>query len=294
VSVAGGAPEGDQPLVLRVAGPTASVRVDGEEVEARVAPRLPGGPPVAGDRAELRPGDPPTLVGLAPRTTLLARGQGAARRPRPLAANAEILLVAAAATQPPFRPRLVDRYLVAGEAGSLRPALVVTKTDLPHDEAALAAALERYAAAGYPTLAGSAREGDLAARVRAFVGDRTAVLAGPSGVGKSTLTRALTGVERAVGAVSRKAGTGRHTTTDPRLIPLPDGGAVVDTAGVRTFHLPRLTPAEIEAGFPEIAAAASACRFRGCAHDGDAGCAVPGRVSPERLDSYRGILHDMR
>ena len=99
-------------------------------------------------------------------------------------------------------------------------------------------------------------------------------------MGKSTLTRELTGVERAVGAVSRKAGTGRHTTSDPRLIPLPGGGAVVDMAGVRSFHLPRLSREELEAGFPEIAAASPDCRFRGCAHDGDAGCAVPGRVEP--------------
>ena len=90
--------------------------------------------------------------------------------------------------------------------------------------------------------------------------------------------------------MSAKKGTGRHTTSDPRLIPLPGGGAVVDTAGVRTFHLPRMDRADLEAGFPEIAAAAAGCRFRGCAHDGDAGCAVAAVVSPERLDSYRRML----
>ena len=97
-----------------------------------------------------------------------------------------------------------------------------------------------------------------------------------------------------MGAVSGKARTGRHTTTDPRLIPLPAGGAVVDTAGVRTFHLPRMDRARLEAGFPEIARAAEGCRFRGCAHDGDAGCAVEDAVHPDRLESYRRMLADMR
>jgi ribosome biogenesis GTPase len=282
-------------VVLRVSGPTASVAAGGEEVEARIAPRLPGGPPVAGDRVELRDdGDAVTVVGIAPRTSVLVRGQGPDRAARPLAANADLLLVTSAIARPPLRPTLIDRYLVVGELGSLAPALLVTKTDLPHDERELAAALGRYAAVGYPVAAGSSHDPSFVARVRELIGARTAVLAGPSGVGKSTLTRELSGVERAVGAVSRKAGTGRHTTTDPRLIPLPGGGAVVDTAGVRTFHLPRLGREEIEAGFPEIAAVARDCRFRGCAHDGDAGCAAPGRVSDERLASYRRMLHDMR
>jgi len=290
-----GAATDGRPVVLRVSGPTASVWVDGEEVEARIATRLPGGPPVAGDRVELRrSGEQPMVVGIAPRRTLLVRGGGGDRSPRPLAANADLLIVASAATQPPLRPTLIDRYLVVGELGSLAPALLVTKTDLPHDEAELRAALDPYRAVGYPVLAGSARDPALAERVRQLIGGRTAILAGPSGVGKSTLTRALTGVERAVGAVSRKAGTGRHTTSDPRLIWLPEGGAVVDTAGVRTFHLPSLTREQLEAGFPEIAAAGRDCRFRGCAHDGDAGCAVPGRVSDERLDSYRRMLHALR
>ena len=284
----------ERAVVVRVSGPTAAVLADGEEVEARIVPRLPGGPPVAGDRVALRPGDPPAVVGIAPRATLLERGHGGDRRPRPLVANADLLIVVAAVTEPPLRPRLIDRYLVAAALGGLEAAVLVTKTDLPHDPAELEATLSPYGEAGYAIIAGSTRDSGLVARVRELIGARTAILAGPSGVGKSSLTRALTGVERAVGAVSRKAGTGRHTTSDPRLIPLPAGGAVVDTAGVRTFHLPRLDRERLERGFPEIADAGRDCRFRGCAHDGDAGCAVPGRVSAARLDSYRRMLHDMR
>jgi ribosome biogenesis GTPase len=195
---------------------------------------------------------------------------------------------------PPIRPPLIDRYLVAAEHGGLDAALALTKADLPHDEAEIAEIAARYREIGYPVLCGSAKDPAFVARVRDLIDGRVAVLAGHSGVGKSTLTRGLTGVARAVGAVSGKARTGRHTTTDPRLIPMAGGGAVVDTAGVRTFHLPRMERADLEAGFPEIARAARGCRFRGCAHDGDAGCAVEGAVHPERLESYRRMLADLR
>lgn len=284
----------DRALVVRVSGPTATVCRDGALVEARIQPRLAGGPPVAGDRAELRDdGDGVTVVGLAPRRTRLERGDGRERRPRAVAANAELLVVVAAVVDPPIRPRLVDRYLVAAAAGGLDAALVITKTDLHHDAGALAAIAGRYRDVGYAVLCGSARAPGLAEEVRALIAGRTAVLAGHSGVGKSTLTSALTGRPRATGSVSARIGKGRHTTTDPRLIPVAGGGAVVDTAGVRTFHLPRMERAVLEAGFPEIHALAPGCRFRGCAHAGDAGCAVEGRVHPERLDSYRRLLHDV-
>ncbi|MGD9696432.1 MAG: ribosome small subunit-dependent GTPase A [Thermoleophilia bacterium] len=280
--------------VVRVAGPTASVRVGGREVEARLAPRLPGRPLVAGDRVELDDADGWSVTRILPRSSRLDRADGPGRRPRPLVANADLLIVVAAVVRPPLRPRLIDRYLVAAWVGHLDAAIAVTKADLPHDAAALDEVVGRYRDIGYPVLVGASHDPSMHEALRRLIDGRVAILAGHSGVGKSTLTAALTGVERAVGAVSEKAGTGRHTTTDPRLIPLPGPGAVVDTAGVRTFHLPRIDREALEAAFPEIARLAPECRFRGCAHDGDAGCAVAGRVSEERLDSYRRMLADLR
>ena len=286
---------GHEAVVVRVAGPTATVSCGGDEREARLRPQVPGGPAVAGDRVELdEGGTEPAIVGVAPRTTVLERGDGADRRPRAIVANADLVLVVAAVIQPALHPRLIDRYLVAAEDGGLESGIVLTKTDMPHDEDEIRAVSDIYRDVGYPVLSGSAKSPELVEAVRELIGGRIAVLAGHSGVGKSTLTRGLTGVQRAVGAVSAKVGTGRHTTSDPRLIPLPDGGAVVDTAGVRTFHLARMDRGRLEAGFPEIARAAAGCRFRGCAHDGDAGCAVEGAVSAERLESYRRMLADVR
>lgn len=283
-------------VVVRVAGPSVTVLEDGREREVRLTPRVPGGPAVAGDRVTLRhdSADDAIVVGVAPRRTVLERGDGPERRPRPIVANADLLVVVAAVVDPPLRSRLIDRYLVAGAIGGLDAAIVITKTDLPHDAEELERVLAPYRDLGHTALTGVAKEPELIDAIRALIDGRVAILAGHSGVGKSTITAALTGVPRAVGAVSAKVRTGRHTTSDPRLIPLPGGGAVVDTAGVRTFHLPSMDRATLESGFPEIARAAEGCRFRGCAHNGDAGCAVEGAVAPERLDSYRRMLADMR
>lgn len=205
-------------------------------------------------------------------------------------ANADVLLVVAAAVDPPFRPRLVDRYMVAAALGPLEPALAITKLDLVEDRAALDEQLAVYRDVGYPVEVGSTFDPAFVERIRALIDGRIAAFAGHSGVGKSSLTQALTGVHRAVGEVSRKVGKGRHTTSDPRLVPMPGGGAVVDTAGVPTFYLPPMDADDLGDGFPEIAAAAKDCRFRGCRHAGEPGCAVASASTPDRLDSYRRLL----
>jgi ribosome biogenesis GTPase / thiamine phosphate phosphatase len=224
-----------------------------------------------------------------PRRTVLER-IGSGGRVRAVVANADLLVVVAAVAQPPLVPRLIDRYAVAAVVGGLDMAVVLTKDDLPHDAAQVDAVVRRQRAVGHPVLIGSAHDPGLVSDVRKLIGDRLAVLAGHSGVGKSTLTTALTGVARATAEVSDRLRSGRHTTTDPRLIPMPDGGAVVDTAGVRAFWLPPMTPSDIAAGFPDIADAATRCRFPDCRHMGDAGCVAADEVDAERLASYRALV----
>lgn len=273
-----------------MAGPLAEVVGDTGVREVRLSPRLPGGPPVAGDQVRIDDrGAQGILREILPRRTVLER-IGSGGRVRAVVANADLLVVIAAVVEPPLRPRLIDRYAVAAWAGGLQFAVVLTKTDLPHDARGVAEVVATQEAAGHPVLMGSALDPDLAERVRTLINGRVAAFTGLSGVGKSTLTTALTGVERATGAISERLRSGRHTTTDPRLIPLPGGGAVVDTAGVRAFWLPAMEPSAIAEGFPDIVAQAPGCRFRGCRHMGDAGCVVEGAVDPERLASYRSLI----
>lgn len=256
----------------------------------RLAPRLPGGPPVAGDRVRIDDGGSQGIIReILPRRTVLER-IGSGGRVRAVVANADLLVVVAAVAEPPLVPRLIDRYAVAAVAGGLDMAVVLTKDDLPHDTQEVDLVVRRQRAAGHPVLIGCAHDPTLVQQVRDLIDGRLAAFAGHSGVGKSTLTTALTGVERAVGEVSERLRSGRHTTTDPRLIPLPGGGAVVDTAGVRSFWLPPMQPADIADGFPDIADAATRCRFPDCRHMGDAGCAAVGEVEPERLASYRALV----
>lgn len=273
--------------MLRVSGPSATALIDGYERELRLPPGLEGGPPAAGDLVELS-ADDDGVTSIVPRTSELRRG--GPRGDRVVAANTDLMIAVEAVVDPEIRPRFLDRYLAAAELGDMDAAIVLTKTDLPHDSEAIGAIVRRYEEVGYRVLRGVSSDPALADAVTALIDGGIAVLAGHSGVGKSTLTTALTGIERATSAVSQKARSGRHTTTDPRLIPLPGGGAVVDTAGVRTFHLPQTEPEALAQGFREIAALAGRCRFRGCRHIGEDGCAVPTEVSPERLDSYRRLL----
>lgn len=283
----------DLSRVLRVSGPTATVEVGATVREARVAPRLPGRPLVVGDRVELRAtGDDLVITAILPRATQLERAAGPDGPRRLVVANADILLVVESLTRPEPRPHLVDRYLIAAWVGQLDAALVLTKADLLDGTATGESLAGLYRSLGYPVLVGSAKDPGFVTEVRDLVDGRVGALVGQSGVGKSTLTRGLTGVERAVGDVSDRDGTGRHTTSDPRLIPLGGGGAIVDTAGVRGLFLPRLDPADLADAFPEIRALAGQCQFRDCRHLGEPGCAVVGHIVRTRRESYELLVEN--
>ncbi len=275
--------------VVRVSGPTATILHGGATREARIAPRLPGRPLVVGDEVELRDGtDEAVIEHIRPRRSVVERASGPDGPRRPIVANADLLVVVDALMSPDPRPTLVDHYLVAAALGGLDAAVVYTKADIARDPGDDLVAL--YRGAGYPTLRGSGLDPAFVEDVRGLIDGRVAALVGQSGVGKSVLTRGLTGIDRAVGAVSERIG-GRHTTTDPRLIPMPTGGAVVDTAGVRTLFLPSHDVEDLAAAFPEIRAVSGECRFRDCRHVGEAGCALPGRIASSRYATYRSLVN---
>ena len=233
------------------------------------------------------------IVRIEPRSSLLRRTPDDTDPvERAVVANAEVLVVVTSLADPVPRPRLVDRCLVAAYDGGLEPLLCLTKNDLA-DPAELVALYEPLGVQVVVTGPGPDDPGVQDLRQR--LADRTSVLFGQSGVGKSTLVnRLVPAALRAVGDVTG-VGKGRHTSSSAIAFELPGGGTVVDTPGVRSFGLGAVTVQRVLAAFPDLAEGATFCP-PGCDHlSGTPGCALDDWVlqrhaSDARLDSLRRLL----
>jgi ribosome biogenesis GTPase / thiamine phosphate phosphatase len=231
------------------------------------------------------------IVEVEPRTTLLRRSADDDDPvERPLVANADQLVIVVAVANPEPRPRLIDRCLVAAYDAGLDPLLCLTKTDLADPEPLL----ETYRPLGVEAVS-TQRDGDLT-EISERLNDRTSVLVGHSGVGKSTLVNALVpGADRAIGVVNDVTGRGRHTSTSAQALRLPFGGWIIDTPGIRSFGLAHIDPRHLIEAFPDLAAETRDCP-RGCTHaETEPECALDtavaeGRLDAERVASYRRIL----
>jgi ribosome biogenesis GTPase len=223
--------------------------------------------PVAlGDEVEIRH---EKVAGIAARRSTLARTDpGNPHRELVVAANIDLLIIVAPLVDPPFRAGLVDRYLIAAARGGVQPLLCLNKMDLCSDGSLLSAAdVFRI-----PQVRCSAVTGQGIGELRDLIAGNLAVLAGHSGVGKSSLLNALTGAQARTGPVSEGTGKGRHTTTSSRLYTLANGGRIIDTPGIREFGLGAVTRAELRAAFPEFDG--QGCRFADCTHLNEPDCAV--------------------
>lgn len=233
------------------------------------------------------------IVEILPRLSQLARREPGGRHgERVLAANVDQVVVVFAAARPEPHLRMLDRFLVIAEANGLRARVVINKCDLaPGGASAVEAKFAEYARVGYPVHATCVPERVGLDALREVLDDRTSVVTGPSGVGKSSLLNALfPGLRLRTGDVSASVNKGRHTTVGGFLHPLPNGGYVVDTPGLREVGTWGIEAARVGDCFPEVRAHAFACRFADCAHRAEPDCAVRAAlgtdISAERYESY--------
>jgi ribosome biogenesis GTPase len=255
--------------------------------------------PAVGDwvAVEDRPGAAAaTIHAVLERSTVFSRktaGEEVAEQV--LAANVDLVFLVGAFGDE-LNVRRIERYLVSAWESGAQPVIVLNKSDLAEDPAADVAAVEAIAF-GVPVHVVSCLDGAGLEQLQTyFSGNRTVALLGSSGVGKSSLLNRLLGWERQCVQTLRGDGKGRHTTTQRELVPLPAGGLVLDTPGMRELGL-WSADSGVDETFADVADLAD-CRFTDCAHESEPGCAVraaiaDGRLVEERLENYRKLQREL-
>lgn len=208
---------------------------------------------------------------------------------KPVAANIEQIFIVSS-PQPAFSDQIIDRYLVACEDAGIQPIIVMNKTDLiaPDEADFIHQRLQVYQDMGYSVIHASAATGEgIDALRQRFIG-KISVLVGQSGVGKSSLIdKTLPEVSLLIGDISSNSGLGQHTTTVARWYPLNEGGALIDSPGIREFGLWHMSADRITQGFVDFHPFLGTCKFRDCRHDTDPGCALQQAVAEGNLDARR-------
>ncbi len=292
--------DAEQPnaVVVSPYGVLAFVDRQGEEVLCRVDERL-----TDGKTSFLCPGDQVFVEevsgqwwvrSVAPRKTVLQNY--AEGKLKVIAANVDGLLVVASVLKPRFKPGFVDRCLIAAEASRINAVVCLNKIDLTQD---IMPEIIEYEKIGLPVIRCSCVTGEGLERLRDIMEDKTIVLCGQSGVGKSSLIKALSPeLDIAIGEVSRSTEKGRHTTTASRLYRIPPNIRIIDTPGVKTLGIWGVSADELDYYFPEFRDFAASCRFRDCTHQHEPACAVRealerGEIIQRRYESYKRIRENL-
>jgi ribosome biogenesis GTPase / thiamine phosphate phosphatase len=233
------------------------------------------------------------------RYSFLARTGIRGTKEQLIAANVDQAIIAISVVNPPLKPALVDRYLIAAEKGNIHPIIVVNKIDLLQDHGEEKALYDEfisvYEKIGIPILSISTKENIGLDALRALLKDKVTVFSGQSGVGKSSLINACYGLNLKIGELTQKTAKGSHTTSTAELVALPGGGYCVDTPGIRSFSLWKLKKEDLFTHFREFAN--FRCKYPDCNHVSEPGCGVlkaleKDKISPLRYESYRTLLDE--
>jgi len=215
---------------------------------------------------------------------------------KPMAANIDQVVIVMA-VKPAPNPYLIDRYLVATENLFADALIILNKTDLATDSD-YKTALSEYRELGYSVLPTSTKNPDSINALKQKLNNRTSIMVGLSGVGKSSLINTLLPEQNIrVGEVSAASGEGTHTTTSSILYHFPDGGDIIDSPGVRDFGLWNNTKEDVLYGFKEIRELAGQCKFSDCKHEVEPGCVINqavenGLINSQRFKNYKKIIEE--
>lgn len=245
--------------------------------------------------------NPAVITAVLPRRNyVIRRSTNLSRQAHIIAANVDRAFIVVTIDFPEVKLPFLDRLLVTCEVYNVPVTIVINKCDLYGEEyrERLDAFHSIYEGAGYPVLEVSAETGLGVDVLRGYCRDSVSLFSGVSGVGKSSLIKALdSSLDPKVGEISDAHLQGRHTTTFYEMYRLASGGFIIDTPGIRGFGLVDLEREEIASYFPEMLRASENCRFTPCTHTHEPGCAVKaavedGTISYERYSSYLGMLED--
>lgn len=292
--------------VVRATGSWYDVLHDGAAVRCRIRGRLrlrgvrSTNPVVVGDEVtcEADAGSDYVICDISPRRNyVIRRASNLSKESHIIAANVDQALLMATLRSPETATEFVDRFLVTCEAYKVPVTILLSKIDL-QDPQAVADFHAVYESAGYRVMEVSSATGEGVGAVHELLKGRTTLVSGNSGVGKSTLIRAIDpSLDIRTGEISESHHKGRHTTTFSTMYPLAEGGAVIDTPGIKGFGLIDIDDAELWHYFPEMMRTAPDCRFYNCTHTHEPGCAVVeaverGQIAYPRYESYLKILDE--
>lgn len=259
-------------------------------------------PIAVGDKVKYEmEGESAVITEILPRRNyVIRRSTNLSRQAHIIAANVDMAYIVVSLFFPEIKLPFLDRILVTCELYGIPATIVLSKTDMYRELAQEDIDHFRaiYEKAGYPVIETSIHTGEGIDRIREACKGKVNLFSGESGVGKSSLIKALDpSLNPKIGSISVAHLQGKHTTSLYEMYPLADGGYVIDSPGIRGFGLVDVEKEEIARYFPEMLRAAAECRFTPCTHTHEPGCAVKeavdaGVIAPERYNSYLGMLEE--